>query len=93
MLSRKLGGDWTRAGIVQAFIISFYAEMYGFPVTLYLLARIFGLDVTGPFWDSNLWIYLTGTSAAMLVSMAIGYAVAFFGVMLLIAGWREVSGE
>lgn len=82
--------DWTRAGIVQAFIISFYAEMYGFPVTIYLLARIFGFDAAGSFWDSNLWIYLTGTPAAMLVSMAIGYTVAFFGVILLIAGWREV---
>jgi len=26
--------EWTNAGIVQAFIIAFYAEMYGFPVTL-----------------------------------------------------------
>lgn len=26
----------------------------------------------------------------MLVSMSIGYTIAFFGVTLLIAGWREV---
>jgi protein-S-isoprenylcysteine O-methyltransferase Ste14 len=82
--------EWTRAGIVQAFVISFYAEMYGFPVTIYLLARIFNLDVAGDFWDGNLWIYLTGTPAAMLVSMIIGYTIALFGITLLIAGWREV---
>lgn len=82
--------EWTRAGIVQAFIIAFYAEMYGFPVTIYLLARIFNLDVAGNFWDGNLWVYLTGDPKAMFVSMAIGYTIAFFGVMLLIAGWREV---
>ncbi len=64
--------------------------MYGFPVTIYLLARVFNLDVAGNFWDGNLWIYLTGAPEAMLVSMVIGYAIAFFGVMLLIAGWREV---
>jgi len=52
--------EWTRAGIVQAFIIAFYAEMYGFPVTIYLLARIFNLDVVGSFWDGNIWVYLTG---------------------------------
>lgn len=82
--------EWTRAGVVQAFIIAFYAEMYGFPVTLYALTRWFGLDVAGTFWDGNLWIYLTGTQAAMLVSMIIGYAIAFAGVGLVIAGWREV---
>lgn len=82
--------EWTRAGIVQAFLIAFYAEMYGFPVTLYLLARLFDLDVAGNLWDDNLWIVLTGTRAAMLASMIAGYTVAFFGVVLLIAGWREV---
>lgn len=82
--------EWTRAGMVQAFIIAFYAEMYGFPVTLYALTRLFGLDVAGTFWDGNLWIYLTGTQAAMLVSMIIGYSIAFLGIALVTAGWREV---
>lgn len=82
--------EWARAGVVQAFVIAFYAEMYGFPVTIYLLARIFNLDVAGNFWDGNLWIYLTGRQEAMLVSMVIGYTISLFGVMLVIAGWREV---
>lgn len=89
-LAPKRWREWTRAGVVQAFIIAFYAEMYGFPVTLYALTRLFGLDVSGAFWDGNLWVYLTGTQVAMLVSMTIGYSIAFFGVALVIAGWREV---
>ena len=82
--------EWTRAGIVQAFIIAFYAEMYGFPVTIYLLARIFKLDLAGDVWDGNLWVYLTGNRWAMPASMTVGYTIAAFGVMLLIAGWRQV---
>lgn len=82
--------EWARAGIVQAFIISFYAEMFGFPLMLYLLARFFGLDVRGGFWDGNLWVYLTGSAGAMYVSMAVGYSVAALGVLLIIVGWREV---
>ncbi len=82
--------EWTRAGIVQAFVIAFYAEMYGFPVTIYLLARIFNLDVAGDVWDGNLWVYLTGSRWAMPASMIVGYTIVVFGAMLLIAGWRQV---
>ncbi|UPK37851.1 isoprenylcysteine carboxylmethyltransferase family protein [Bradyrhizobium sp. 186] len=82
--------EWTRAGIVQAFFIAFYAEMYGFPVTIYLLARIFNLDVAGDVWDGNLWVYLTGSRWAMPASMTVGYTLVVFGALLLIAGWREV---
>lgn len=82
--------EWARAGLVQAFIIAFYAEMYGFPVTIYLLTRIFNLDVAGNFWDGNLWVYLTGEWWVMQASMIIGYTIVVFGVVLMIRGWREV---
>lgn len=64
--------------------------MYGFPVTIYLLTRLFKLDVSGSVWDQNLWVYLTGTEAAMGISMLIGYAIAIAGLLLVGAGWREI---
>src|SRR5216684_4025390 len=66
--------------------ISIVLVSWGF----YLLARIFNLDVAGNFWDGNLWVYLTGSRWAMPASMTVGYTVVVFGVMLLIAGWRQV---
>lgn len=37
--------DWMGAGLVQAFIIALYAEMYGFPLTIYLLTGFLGIDL------------------------------------------------
>lgn len=81
--------EWTRAGVVQAFIIAFYAEMYGFPLTIYFLARYFGLDLE---WGDggNLWAQLFGTEMAHIVAMVIGYAIIFSGATLVADGWRRI---
>jgi len=81
--------EWTRAGVLQAFVIAFYAEMYGFPLTIYFLARFFGVDVA---WTEggNLWAQLFGTSAAHIVAMVIGYIIVFAGAGMVVEGWRRI---
>lgn len=81
--------EWSRAGVVQAFIIAFYAEMYGFPLTIYFLARFFGLDVK---WGEggNLWAQIFGTPTAHIIAMVIGYTIVFAGATLVVDGWRRI---
>lgn len=88
-LAPKSWKEWTRAGVLQAFIIAFYAEMYGFPLTIYFLARFFGLDVASN-EGGNLWTQLFGTPVAHLVAMVIGYAIVFSGATLVADGWRRI---
>lgn len=81
--------EWAGAGLVQAFIIALYAEMFGFPLTVYLLVRFSGLD--REYVSANLWSTLFGIGeAAMLVSMLVGYTLVFVGFSLFAHGWRDV---
>jgi protein-S-isoprenylcysteine O-methyltransferase Ste14 len=83
--------EWTRAGLVQAFIIALYAEMYGFPLTIYVLSGFLGLHIPWLHESGHLWATLFGWGElGAMVEMIIGYAFVFFGIALLIEGWREV---
>ena len=75
--------------MLQAFIIAFYAEMYGFALTIYFLAGVFGLDLALA-GSGNLWAQLFGTPSAHIVAMVIGYAIVFSGATLVADGWRRV---
>jgi protein-S-isoprenylcysteine O-methyltransferase Ste14 len=88
-LAPKTWKEWAGAGVIQAFIIALYAEMYGFPLTIYLLVRFFGLDRT--YLNANLWSTLLGFGElGMMISMILGYLILFVGIGLFMEGWREL---
>ncbi len=88
-LAPRTWREWASAGLVQAFIIALYAEMYGFPLTIYLMVRFFGLD--SPNLNASLWSTLLGIGElGMLISMLLGYALLFIGIGIFIQGWREL---
>jgi hypothetical protein len=42
LLRPRRKAEWRSAGVAQAFIIALYAEMYGLPLTMYLVAWLTG---------------------------------------------------
>ncbi|MBI3014207.1 MAG: isoprenylcysteine carboxylmethyltransferase family protein [Candidatus Tectomicrobia bacterium] len=83
--------EWSRAGLVQAFIIALYAEMYGFPLTIYVLSGFLGLDIPWLHQSGHLWATLFGWGdLGAIVEMMLGYGFLFFGLSLVIKGWWEV---
>lgn len=88
-LAPKTWREWAGAGLVQAFFIALYAEMFGFPLTVYLLARFFGLDRTD--LNASIWSTLLGVGElGMVISMVLGYVLLFTGLGIFIQGWREL---
>jgi hypothetical protein len=70
-LAPRTWREWASAGLVQAFVIALYAEMYGFPLTIYVLVRVFGLDRA--YVSANLWSTLLGMGeTGMMISMVAG---------------------
>jgi protein-S-isoprenylcysteine O-methyltransferase Ste14 len=83
--------DWMGAGLVQAFIIALYAEMYGFPLTIYLLTGFLGIDLPLTGFSGHLWATMLGYGATgAMLEMMLGGVFIVLGLALLIRGWVQV---
>lgn len=83
--------EWTGAGLVQAFIIALYAEMYGFPLTIYVLTSLLQIKIPLVHSSGHLWAALLGYGGAGdAIEMAIGYAFVITGLVMIIRGWIKV---
>lgn len=85
--------DWRSFGAFSSFLVALFAEMYGFPLTIYLISGWLGdrFQVLEPFAHNNghLWAALLNwegdphTAPIHLVSNAL----VGFGFLLLAAAW------
>ena len=83
--------DWAGAGLVQAFIIALYAEMYGFPLTIYALTSFLHIRLPLVHNSGHLWAALLGYGeSGAVVEMELGYLFVAVGLILIIKGWTQV---
>ncbi len=89
--------EWKGAGLAAAFFISLFTEMFGIPLTIYLLAPLLGVNpkLFG-MYESHLWAYFLSQSGIMslksgvLLVMLVSTALLFPGFILLALGWKQV---
>ena len=85
--------EWRSFGALTAFIIALFTEMYGFPLTIYLLSAYLGqYPFANPFaHDSgNLWASLLLGPEWSIVFMGFGFAPILLGGILVMVGWERI---
>ena len=90
----RTGRDWRSLGVYSAFIVALFAEMYGFPLSIYLLSGWlashfpevdpFAHD-TGHFWHILLGIPGPAHSDPLHIFSEV---LVFVGLILLAVSWR-----
>lgn len=76
----RLKRAWRSHGIYVAFVVSLFAEMFGFPLSVYFLSSILGLT----FFEQEFILYM------YRIGMPLGSLITLLGILLIGLGWREV---
>jgi protein-S-isoprenylcysteine O-methyltransferase Ste14 len=73
------------AGVYAAFIVAMAFEMFGIPMSMYILSWMFGTSIPeGLFWGHTL------VEQFGHLGMYIGTVLAIIGIILVVLGWKEV---
>lgn len=89
--------EWKGAGLTAAFFISLFTEMFGIPLTIYLLAPLIGANPkTFGMYESHLWAYflsrtgVIGLQAGVHLIMVVSTTLLVLGFSLVALGWKQV---
>ncbi len=89
--------EWRSMGATIAFFVALFTEMYGFPLTIYILTGILGskYPALNPFSHAggHLWLtFLGGGAVMMTVIHLISNGMVVMGFAIMWQGWKLIHG-
>ena len=93
-LAPRRPAEWRSMGVVSAFLVALFAEMYGFPLTIYALSSAFGSRLpANPFnhLNGHLWATLLGLPDwAKLGICQVGSVIMIAALVVMGKAWKQI---
>ena len=89
--------EWRSMGVTLAFFVALFTEMYGFPLTIYILTGVLGsrYPALNPFSHASghLWLtFLGGGALMMTVIHLISNGLTIIGFIIMWNSWKLIHG-